>query len=510
MNTNSTNLENIKKFTEDTFSMNYKGRSLYLTFNKQGDTLYPKLYEELKVRNLKLSDANHHNVFKACKSIDDIEENIKQYLAQGKVGIVEDQNKYHLVLYDDITDMSKATNSRETLVNTDLTLVRNIQTCQKNLENNVASVCKRLENELNSINQYNELINKFQKDIEQTKANAQTLLSDETVIKNSCNELKELTSTLNKIIGICNSSRNMLTEKLINLKNMESKKAESKINTMVLLLDDQIALGCEKGIQIWDLKNNVPKFKVNCEEVKIINLLKNGNLVSIHYYWSAFDISNVRVWKIEKDNLKLTHKIDLDVRFSNFLILNSQNLAVVIGTDIQIFDHNDNFQKSKTIYAHNATITSLINFTDNSFISGSYNGIIKQWNYNYDLIKTIESYGTITSLLALNNSLVVMEKDGVTILNLNECNKDCINCKCLKRKTIVKQQDITIITLFENDYLILGSKDGGIAIWDVKEDYKCLNTLKEDGSAVKAIIAKDNNIIAAYEGSQNLNIWKIV
>jgi hypothetical protein len=252
MNKYPTNLENITKLSENTFSMIYNGRSLYLTINKQGDTLYPKLYEELKVRSLKFSDAKRHKVFETCNSIDEI---FKQYLAQGKVEIVEDQNKYHLVLFDDITDISKAIISREISINTDLTLVRNIQTCHNNLENN----CKHLDNQFNTINQYNKFINKFQKDIEQTKANVvQNLLIEETIIKNSCNEIKVLTSKISKIKGINNVndySWDILKEKLINLEKDEYIEAESKINTIVLLPNNQIALGCEEGIHIWDLKN---------------------------------------------------------------------------------------------------------------------------------------------------------------------------------------------------------------------------------------------------------------
>jgi hypothetical protein len=39
------------------------------------------------------------------------------------------------------------------------------------------------------------------------------------------------------------------------LEKDEYIEAESKINTIVLLPNNQIALGCEEGIHIWDLKN---------------------------------------------------------------------------------------------------------------------------------------------------------------------------------------------------------------------------------------------------------------
>jgi hypothetical protein len=115
--------------------------------NKQDDILYPKLYEELKVRNLSLSDVKRHKSFNDCVSINHVEEKLKQYLIQGKVEIVEDQSKYHLILFDNISDIKERSQPQIAQNKDDFC---NIPAFKDNILNNTDKTFKRLETEFNS------------------------------------------------------------------------------------------------------------------------------------------------------------------------------------------------------------------------------------------------------------------------------------------------------------------------------------------------------------------------
>jgi hypothetical protein len=103
----------------------------------------------LKIRNLTLKDAKAHKVFKDCTSIQDIEEKFKHCLLHGMADIIEDQNKYHLVLFDDISDMKKE-NNLTLIIDAELELLK---TCHNEINLNLSKLAELIENELNTLDE---------------------------------------------------------------------------------------------------------------------------------------------------------------------------------------------------------------------------------------------------------------------------------------------------------------------------------------------------------------------
>jgi hypothetical protein len=96
------NLNDITQISDDMFKFNYEDKLLYLQFYKEEESVNFRLFEELRItNNLNISEALLHKAFKDCQNIQDLEQKLKDSLIDGKIDIVEDQGKFHLVLYND-------------------------------------------------------------------------------------------------------------------------------------------------------------------------------------------------------------------------------------------------------------------------------------------------------------------------------------------------------------------------------------------------------------------------
>jgi WD40 repeat protein len=260
MNDYGKNIQDINKVCEDIYAMNYKGRSFYLTLSKQEETIHPKLYEELKLRKLTLEDAKAHKVFKDCISIHDIEEKLEHCLLHGKADIIEDLNKYHLVLFDDVTDL-KRDNSKEDHLNETVKALKD-ETLKLNakgeLSRNFNDNYKTLNQTIKNLNENIKVIKMY---LKESKQNNNSKLVVEANNLTFCNEIiRDIRNSME------NNRLNNIEEKILfseeKLKTIKISViiVEHKhfITSMISLPNDYIATTCgDKTIKIWDLNKNM-------------------------------------------------------------------------------------------------------------------------------------------------------------------------------------------------------------------------------------------------------------
>jgi hypothetical protein len=107
MKYNFNNLQNTKKIADDTYTIDFKGRTLYFKTSLQNDSLTLRLFEELKIREIKFEEAKKHKLFESCLNIDDIAKILDHCILQGNAKLAEDKNKFHLILYNEFSEMEE-------------------------------------------------------------------------------------------------------------------------------------------------------------------------------------------------------------------------------------------------------------------------------------------------------------------------------------------------------------------------------------------------------------------
>jgi WD40 repeat protein len=491
------NIENISKISEDTFSITYKGRSLFLTLNKQDDILYPKLYEELKIRNLSLSDVKRHKSFNDCDSIDHVEEKLKQYLIQGKVEIVENQSKYHLVLFNNISDIKEGIQPQIAQNKDDFCI---IPAFKDNIINNIDKTYKRLETEFNSS------MDKLQKGLLQSKTHIKKLLNKEELFKECSDEVDKLISVSYKrrrIDDVGNKENNLkelknqkIKDKLNAMKWINSINTPSNIKSMLILPNSAIALGMEDYAHIWEPTDAGLKAvaKINCKNICSLSILPDGNLIFMRLYCSSLFI-----WDLMQNKENILDLFEGKI-VKCYLVLKSGKLAVAVDCRIYIIDKINNvYQTINTFDAHRRPITAMANFLEDQFVS-SCAEILNIWDSNYKIVTSIDVSEVIVSLLTLPNKYIVAKsRDKITIFNLN---KDF-------NESTFQKKGVAAIALLQNYYLILGCLNGDLEVWDIQEDTnECLYTLNENGKAVNTILVSEQWLFVAYH-NKTLKIWKI-
>jgi hypothetical protein len=295
-------ITNIKVSSESTFPINYKGRSLYLTLSKRNDTLYPRLFEELKVKQIKHSGIKTHKFFKTCKTIEEVENKLKQYLTQGKVDIVEDQNKYHLILYDDKSDMTTKNNNIYKEINNEVASINSLIAQQECIKKKIINVHDRLVREVQDVydNKHNKesYYKKFKVDIIKVQENLNKLSDEMRDIKEFNDKAKITTSNINNYFAglerACKDTAEVvkeLSEKTpVIRENYKMETGLKNITSIVKLPNGYIALGGTNGIRIVDVAKMFIVYENNSHAINNLVLLQDRYIVSSSYVNSYYNL----------------------------------------------------------------------------------------------------------------------------------------------------------------------------------------------------------------------------
>ena len=143
-----------------------------------------------------------------------------------------------------------------------------------------------------------------------------------------------------------------------------------------------ITLTKERVISRWDLRDDecISVFYDYKSQIRDIYPLSNGKLLTLSYS------SIMKLWDLDRRKfLKVLNRGKGPVDY----VLEMPNDIIVVATEskIQILNMKEN--KTKSLQAHDGKINFLRKFTDDIFISGSNDCLVKMWNENGNLIKVI-------------------------------------------------------------------------------------------------------------------------
>jgi WD40 repeat protein len=423
MNKHLTNIESASQLSEDKFSIKYKGRKFKLALNNEEDTITPKLTEELKIRELKFSDLKTHKFFEDCKSAANIKEKFKQYILQGKVDIVEDKNQYHIVLYDNISELIKE--KQDFNINKEIELIKEVASAQFFIKDNLSKLNQIVQDNLKNCSQnYHCDLKRLEDDFNCMLSKLRLLKAEEENIKCCINKIENLiTSEFDGKIEEINSNIK-LGEKIKIRENLKSLKCDTDfktniiINKMLKLSADLIILGCSDGLKIWDIKKKEIQLEKPFHEINNLILLTTNYIISsseyYDYYLNKFTTS-IDIWGFEYRCRKIYESEEP----INCLapLASGQFAAGQFETIIVYFnEENCNYKQANKFKAHDGTVLSLVYLKDSCLlISGSSDENIKFWNKNYECVKLLKNFGVVFPLITLPNETLIAGKDGQAV-----------------------------------------------------------------------------------------------
>lgn len=345
------------------------------------------------------------------------------------------------------------------------------------------------------------------------------------------NELKEKSNCFGsnltpiKKISLENSAINKNLSPLINNNSFRNffpqnheKQMESDIKTSKLMT----------SINNLTKMENFPIFETTSQKNFVI---KNGlffkkkdfllKLEKVGCFEEQYPLSSLCVLNLN-DSLLVTGGKDNIIRILEFKMLANNQSHIKLLKNLQ--NHND----LSPIWS--LAKLSTINYQKNDygiyyFASGSENGNISIWKFNYKLQKTTENTNDplveligkvtteiITCIADLNNGnhLVSGDSNGSIML------WDFLYGKLIKSFDIHEDQINSIITFSEDKYMAIGSYDGNISIWEIlqtnegKIDIKC-NKKVENKLCVYSLNSfqtKKNNLIVV-DSQKKLKILDI-
>jgi len=266
------------------------------------------------------------------------------------------------------------------------------------------------------------------------------------------------------------------------------KNFKDTINMLLILSDNRLcACSSDCSIKVFEIdKNNyfnlkIDKIHAHSDKIWCIEEIKNKILASGGY-------KDIKVWEINSNDITLIRSIDnAHNNYLNKIIKLDYNSFASCSRDGSIKVWNDNYSMKQCINAHNTYINNILKI-NNILISGS-NGerCIKFWNINnYSLIREYKNiYATAynNSLIKVENTIFVGEKDGIRIFSLEGNN-------IISNFYEDKDLDYCLsIFYLGNNIIIAGSTTGFIYIYKViKKDSLILenvNVIRNNSMSIK-------------------------
>ena len=276
-------------------------------------------------------------------------------------------------------------------------------------------------------------------------------------------------------------------------------------------------------------ENNFKKDLSNC--AKCMKLL---NLFYLNFYSeliSSKETNDINML-IYLNNIK-NELIDIEIKSS---IITDQKIKELISSisKIQNFSDNNllikfNYSKVSQNYkcediiqkAHNNLITGLIQINDYNIITSSLDGSIKIWKeekekntFNLQKGIIINPIYSINKFLNSDYFISCSGKENslghIDIFKFNDNELELI--QSLNNENFHKSE-ITVITIFNDEKIGTGSKDGIIILWkrknNIYEKFQIINEEKEEISSIYSL--KDNRLMYSIknDNDSSIRIWNI-
>jgi WD40 repeat protein len=310
-------------------------------------------------------------------------------------------------------------------------------------------------------------------------------------------------------------------ELLAFLKEEEDKCKENDVNIKNVMLEDP------NPHELPSWKNLLRKIDFKKEEAAIllnqindkinqikydISKYKNDCLMNKKIEFVPFKIDNyfgdiemkTNLFKVSNDFGKLIKKFNhIKEIVRSFQVIEDANKLISIGNEIKIWDLQSG-ECFMILNEHSHSVTSVLIYQNNKFISGSVDKTIKIWDLeSFECIQTLYNNSTVTSLLLLSDEILASGlKDGtINIWNLNEkkivksikAHKDWIRC-------LTKSKDTS--------KLISGSDDSKIKIWD-SNNFQLLKELAGHAFQIRCLKMLNDETILSGSDDKTIKIWKI-
>jgi WD40 repeat protein len=160
-----------------------------------------------------------------------------------------------------------------------------------------------------------------------------------------------------------------------------------------------------------------------------------------------------------------------------------------------------------TLEGHEAGINCLLAYTNGKLISGSNDAILRIWGgVGYICLKELRGHKySIRSLISIPNFDFASGSEDRAIRVWSIRYSDQYYCKY----TLEGHNDTITSLLFlsSNLYLISGSSDQSIRIWDSMSQYKCIKIILFHNDTISCLISVNNDLFASASYDKTLKLW---
>jgi WD40 repeat protein len=273
------------------------------------------------------------------------------------------------------------------------------------------------------------------------------------------------------------------------------------------LLSSGILLsGSEDGtILFWDVKSGLIIKTLTAEgRIYRFTVLHNGNIMAYLYN------GKFQVWNNYGEGPTRTIEVIGYNTFSNMLFLSNGDIACIEEHpddwySLMILCLEDNNQSSIILDKREGGDTENIRQISNNlfYYTCSEPDSLKIYDMNNDYKCTFMIEEELRPSLVINNMLYLTHVDIVILDILNEY-------KCLYRLKGHVNCVNNLLYIEKNQFLLSGSTDRTIKVWDTNNNYNCIRTIDTGGICGNLLILKNGYFANTFLMSYKIKIWDSV
>jgi WD40 repeat protein len=291
---------------------------------------------------------------------------------------------------------------------------------------------------------------------------------------------------------------------------IELKAHKEAVTCLIVLPEGHLASVCKWSVVVvWDKDNfNIKSsshdlnknFEGNPWHSKTFSIILNVFSQCILRVYKMFNTHYLSIVDYPRKHIIMENKP------LAFLLLPDKRVALADeGGFITIFCKNLK-ENSQTLKAHELDIYSLVNLTENCFASASGDKTIKLWQKmkkGYFCLKVLTGHlGAVFSLCHFERFLISGSADQCINIWDGSLNHSCVN--------IIKGHRGYILALaqIDNYFFASGSTDNTIKIWDFVNQ-RCIRTLEGHKGCIYSLAVLNDYKLASASGDKTIRIWDI-